>query len=833
MNNLPATLNACNTEEEVKSEFAKAFGFKLDTRKRMDLYTTRILFEFKLNKSLENLDAKSLVLAQTMYYIRQIKFGRSDLALPPFICVVDKNQALMVETLKFRKIYSSENPDFDWDRAPSTPCPNIVNAVKNSEITRSAHVYDFNSQEDFSNFVLLLQKAQTEQLTLEFSIDDKKEITEQNFDAAYELWRDLFGPYVQDGRKVSEYFLADIQEAKSQILTDSHEVVFDIGNDLMVRKPIPLEKYKYYWNTYNKCQDLKVIHSIWQRVDRLSVEDFRRFTGEFYTPVEVASKGLDYIIKTIGDKWWEKGYRFWDMAAGTGNLEYFLPEDALQYCYISTLLQEDADYCAKLYPQATTFQYDYLNDDVNLLHNSGIDLFKSGVKPKLPLQLFHDLNNPELKWIIFINPPFATANVKGAGESVSKDAVSMTAVRELMNNEDLGETSRELFAQFLWRISRDFQNKTAHLGMFSTLKYINANNDQKMRDSFFRYRFERGFCFPATTFQGNKGKFPIGFLVWNLSEDISLQDQSITLDVFNLNFEKEGFKDFPSVNRTEALSKWVPRPRTSRILPPLTSAISVGDSHKDVRDKVANGFLFSLMANGNDFQHQNLTSLLSGPYVSAGAFSVTAENFEKAMVMHAVRKVPKATWLNDRDQWMAPTVEPLDYDFVTDCVIWSIFSSSNVTASISDIEYKGSTYDLRNALFPFPLSEVRNWPCSLNLIRDSMLAAQSDSFLVEWLATRRVSTESQVILEKARGVYKLFFGISSSLPWPQFKIKKWDVGWYQIRRAILESDHGDVHAHLFSEIADLNQRLADRLYPQIREYGFMQSIEYKFGEEVT
>ncbi|MFQ7078163.1 MAG: hypothetical protein ACLRSW_09645 [Christensenellaceae bacterium] len=51
----------------------------------------------------------------------------------------------------------------------------------------------------------------------------------------------------------------------------------------------------------------------------------------------------------------------------------------------------------------------------------------------------------------------------------------------------------------------------------------------------------------------------------------------------------------------------------------------------DVRDRVAEGFLCSLMCCGNDFQHQNQTALFSGPQASAGSYSVTAENFEKSM----------------------------------------------------------------------------------------------------------------------------------------------------------------------------------------------------------
>jgi hypothetical protein len=659
-------------------------------------------------------------------------------------------------------------------------------------------------------------------------MNDKKEINELNFDSAYNLWKEMFGSYVENGRKVSEYFLTDIQKGKSQILFETHEVAFDIGNNKLIRKPIPLDKYEHFWETYEKCSDDKIINSIWQRVDRLSVEDFRRFTGEFYTPIQFASKGLDYITKVVGEKWWESGYRLWDMASGTGNLEYFIPEEALPYCYISTLLQDDADYCKKLFPTATVFQYDYLNDDVNLLLHSGLNLFEAGLKPKLPDKLHKDLADPDIKWIIFINPPFATSNVGARVSSIKKDSVSMTNVRKLMTNEGMGETSRELFSQFLWRINKEFADKQAHLGMFSKIKYINANNDQNMRDNFFQYRFESGFCFPAKTFQGNSGNFPVGFLVWNLADNSHLSHQNIEIDVFNENVQKIGTKKIPSIDRTDGLSKWIVRPSSTSIFPPFTNAISIASSHIDVRDRVSDGFLFSMMAKGNEFANQNATALLSGPYVSAGAFSVTKENFEKAMVVHTVRRLPKASWLNDRDQWMQPIVDQFDKDFVSDCVVWSLFSNSNATASLSGIVYKGSNYEIYNELFPFSFTEVKSWPCSLSILRDSLLGNQRNRFVAKWLEDKSLSFEAEELLEAGEKVFQFFFENSSSLPWPQFKIKRWDVGWYQIRGALLDAGIGNTQ---LGEVSNAHVKLGARLLPRIRQYGFMQSVENLFEEE--
>lgn len=81
------------------------------------------------------------------------------------------------------------------------------------------------------------------------------------------------------------------------------------------------------------------------------------------------------------------------------------------------------DKCQKIFPSATCFQYNYLEDDIATLAGN-LDF---GSPRKMPAKLVEDLKNPKLKWIVFINPPFATANSAGAETGKeSKGGVSMT-----------------------------------------------------------------------------------------------------------------------------------------------------------------------------------------------------------------------------------------------------------------------------------------------------------------------------------------------------------------------------------------------------------------------
>lgn len=822
MRRLSECLAGCQKEEEVKAEFCKFFGMKICALRAIDHYTPNVLFEFKFDRRFDSPANIAPVLAQTLYYARLIKFKLTKYALPHSICVVDRNEAFFVETRDFAPFYTSRTFKYDWDRAASTPCPVLVADVEAFIEKHPVYVYDLTNEKSEAEFGETCRAKLVAQATFD-DLLDKKEITEENFLDVYEYWKSLFGKYVENGRKASEYFLADIERGK--VKSDvAGEVSFNVENGTWVRKSVQAKTYEHFWQKYDHV-DPQVIPQIRQKYDRLTEDYRRRFTGEFYTPVEFASKGLDYLERELGQRWWESGeYRFWDMAAGTGNLEFELPAAALPYCYISTLEDTEAKYCQKIFPLATCFRYNYLEDDIAALEG-GLDFGGDGAR-KMPAKLAADLANPRLKWIVFINPPFATANSTG-GETgkESKGGVSMTPLRAWMTREGYGEASRELFTQFLFRISKEFAGKDARLCLFSKLKYLNSNNDQKIRDGFFQYAYRRGFIFPSKCFYGAKGSFPVGFSVWNLAKKRHLSKQRIRFDVFTEDLSKIGSKVVPVISRTEMLNKWCPRPRWDgvSVMPMFSSALVQQKKNKDQRDHVAAGFLFSMSSNGDDFQHQNSVFILSTPYANAGAFSVTSENFEKAMVLHAAKKIPTSTWVNDRDAFYAPKGE-LDSEFIDDCVVWSAFAPSNYAVSLRDVTHKGRVYQIANNLFPFFRSDVRKWKCPVKDVQESLDAATDERFLATWLKGRDLSPEAQAVLDAAKCVYRRFYADVASSNWADYKVQTWDLGFYQI----VQSAKGtSVAKEELAELRAAHDALREKLLPQITDYGFINhDVEY-------
>jgi len=810
------SLRKAKTEEEVKNAYAKYFDIPYDTSDQLDLYTPGVLFEFKYEKNLKNLRARSQVIAQTLYYIRRFKFGADiEKQIPPIICLADIDEAIITKTILWKQFYDDVSEQYDWDLAPSIPDGKLVDDIAASDLIRSLHVYDTSALSEFAIFAEELGNCLANQLSLE--LRDKKIITENNFEKVFEYWNKIFGDSVRNGFKSSRYFVSDIQQGNSYIFPDESKVVFRIGQtgDLKEKK-ILAKDYTHFWGLYDKVTNMELIRAILAKIDRLTDETMRRFHGEFFTPLHFAKKALDYIEKAIGKRWWETGeYRLWDMAAGTGNLEYHLPQEALKYCYLSTLYVEDKEHLDRLFSDATVFQYDYLNDDIDNIFAQKTEM-QFDFPWKLPKKIRDDLANPTIKWIILINPPFATAQKADGG---SKEGVADTRLRKQMHSAGLGEVSRELFSQFLYRIKYEFMNRKSHLVLFAPPKYITATNDQKMRDKIFQFTFEHGFVFSSANFEGTKknNAFPVGCLVWDLFKNCPLSDQVIDLDVFNERVEKVGIKQMRSAHRSEFLSKWINRPPATIKFPPFGSAITIKHENRDRRDRISKDFLASLMCKGNDFQNQQFVSFMSGPYVSAGALSVTPENFEQAMLVYAARRIPQVTWLNDCDQFFQPTKEP-STEFITDCAVWNLFSDKNVTSALRNVEYEGNTYQVNNHFFPFRVVEVKIWEIKDKNI-ELLLAKEDDRFAARWLEKRTLSAEAQAVMDAGRKFYQLYFASLNQLRTPQFKIETYDAGLWQIKQALADVSLGSKELKALKNVHD---QLKVKLLPLIKEYGFIE-----------
>ena len=226
-----------------------------------------------------------------------------------------------------------------------------------------------------------------------------------------------------------------------------------------------------------------------------------------------------------------------------------------------------------------------------------------------------------------------------------------------------------------------------------------------------------------------------------------------------------------------------------------------------------------------DYQHSNYTALLSGPYSSAGGYSVTPYNFEKAMIIHCVRKNIVRTWSNDKDLYYLPNSDNLSEEFVIDCIVWSAFADSNNTVSLKDVKYKNKIYQIKNNLYPYLLKEVKTWECTIPDIGLQIASANEDRFLATYLENKTLSKEAKSILNEGKKLYKYFYKKINEIRWLDFKIQNWDVGLWQIKQSLKQANFG---VEEIENLKTVHKKLSEKLLPQLYSYGFLQEDVIEF-----
>ena len=170
----------------------------------------------------------------------------------------------------------------------------------------------------------------------------------------------------------------------------------------------------------------------------------------------------------------------------------------------------------------------------------------------------------------------------------------------------------------------------------------------------FTATLEKLFVVPADTFDNVKGKFPIGFQIYDTKKHEVFQ--SVLADVFDANQNFIGTKEFSTFNNAIFLNKWLA-------------------TFKDKKAPIAR-----LNYKCNDFQHQNRNCIIhfnQTVSLGDGDFSVSKSNLIIPSIYLAIRHAIEATWLNDRDQFLYPNDGwQTDSEFQNDCLAYTLFSNN-------------------------------------------------------------------------------------------------------------------------------------------------------------
>lgn len=789
---LLADLARARTEEDVKDAYIKALGLKKYFKGLVDIQTDQVWFEAKGSAT-----APLIMFAQLLVYIRNARLRGEP--VPAFLAVIDPEKAAILSTQTALPVL--DDTSITWPASGSEADKALAKQIA-PHIGNHFTTYPLATLAD--EFCEAIKSAISDGTII------KTPITPDNLKQVFDKWVELVGSElgVSNQADYATLFFADIMHDGDQSAYAS------VGADLVKLDGAPafhlrgstdglyrvtnLRAYRDFWAIYLRPPEEKHRRWLLERRDSLLPIDEQKFKGAFYTPLHIVDKAYDQLLATLGPNWQDR-YIVWDMCCGVGNLE--VKHSNYRNVFMSTLDQVDIDIMEanRICVGAEKFQYDYLNDDVTDFGE--IDYSLTNKLPKALQQAIADAKagkDGAKPILVLINPPYGeAANSQG---NPGKTGIARTQISYGMDH--LGYAARELFVQFLHRIQAEIPNAT--LAMFSTLKYLNAPNFEDFRARW-TAKYLDGFIVHSRAFDGLKGNFPIGFLIWDLSRaEPTTTIQTIALDRAG---NAVGSKRHFNVPNDRMLSGWLPRLKASGQIIPLKNAVTPQNGHAKVTSW-HEGAIGHLLANSNDLQNAGkLTAIFSSVYSAGNGYYVTPENLWKAAIVFAVRRLIKPTWINDRDQFLQPSL-PLTDEFKSDCLVWMLFNGSNLTAGADNLRWDGRDWALANHFIPYTEAQV-----------GARGRFESD-FMVRHMTGMPLSAEAQAVLEEGRKLWTRFH--ATNFPRrvrDEFKLNRPDAGWYQVRRAL--QAYGDVELTDFDPFDTAYAALSAKLRPMVYELGFL------------
>ncbi|WP_233896899.1 hypothetical protein [Tenacibaculum piscium] len=732
-----------------------------------------------------------------------------DKTMPPaFLGAFDFKKIAFIPYINIQDIFYLN--DFNWNVTPSNHDSKEFKLIKNRiEKTLKQQTYTFNYLKDEKELNTFIKNN-----VAKATNKSKIKIDKNNFIPIYLRWLETVKPIIDvnwdDLKKANifdnDFYLADLfvddkgtQDIDDDItIRDNLFVVFKNQGYTIAKEDIKQmfdatinirhkETYQQFWKIYKRPPLKEYQDYIIERRDLLVPQDIRERKGAYFTPRKWVELSQKYITNYLGENW-QDDYYIWDCAAGTGNLLAGLNNK--YNIYASTLDQSDVnvihdriEHGANLLKKHV-FQFDFLNDDFSKLPQSLQDIINDENKRK--------------KLIIYINPPYAEAasktTVSKTGTNKTDVAVTTMVYQKYKNKIGIG--GRELFVQFLTRIYAEIPN--AVIAEFSKLKILQAPNFKEFR-FFFRASLENLFIVHANSFDNVKGKFPIGFFIWNtnIKEDF----KEIESDIYNSKGDFVGNKKFINTSIFKSINDWL-----------ITT-----------RNRVNEKNIGFLSAKGNDFQNVNFVFIINDknqlPH-PRGTW-ITDKNIIEVSIYLSVRHCIEATWINDRDQFSYPNNHwEKDVEFQNDCLAFTLFHGQNKILSNEKI----------NNWIPFTEQEVdAKEKFTSNFMTDFIkgkIKIESEDTLFgsqeNQQIKREFSEEATAVFDAGRKLWKYYHSkenvnVNASF----YDIREYFQG--RSEKGRMNSKSSDaIYSELISELRECLKILAKKIEPKVYEYEFLK-----------
>ena len=751
------------------------------------------------------------ILAQVIYYLKRFELEGDH--LPDAVVVADQDEIISISA---DILYPYLEGEYDWSIAPSSAgakSTKLVEDLKKDNIAKKVYIHDLSNPDNFnaSDFLEDLDsKARlSETVKITATVDNLVKVFTNFSTDVFTSAPGLFDKVITGDRKRVEVFLRSLQDddevyihpKKKKLIVDDKEI-FGVN----------VQAYEQFWQQHKQGRDnytRKELALIDSCADLIIDEKQRRMKGDFYTPPLWVDKAHEVIESCIGEDWKDE-YVVWDMAAGMRNLtrDYRFGDDNL---YTSTLFQEDIDLSKAYNKEGYHFQYDFLNDDMNL-HDMSLEEIKKLSDEeleetfKLPVSLIKAMI--EKKPIVFFaNPPYGQPGTN-LGKEHKKD-ITNNAISHMMHG--LGHSKMELFTQFMYRmiLVRDLfdygEDDDFHLFLFSNNYLTSIGFKNFVEKVTTQLHFNQGFLIQGGEFNTAKDSWNIIFSHW--SSHGNKNQQKFPFDVLQSTkkgaVEKISIWEAKKIDENNTLSGWfkeIPQGKKSIDKPGTKNGIDAPTSKTD-RSRMSKDALGVLMQAGDALNDARMyVSIFTMGASRGNGRDINKDNFSRACVDFSVKRSvyidvdnKKELWIRDKDIFTTPSTDLLTPEFIADCVVFSLFDTQSNQTSLRDYQYKGKSYTVVNEFFPYSVDSMEELAEEHHNadVQDDVVG-HSNRFVYQWLEDHKddISEEAQSLLDEAWSL------IEDSFPYreqffqenPRYQVNTWDAGWLQVRRMIFGRD---------------------------------------------
>ena len=275
-----------------------------------------------------------------------------------------------------------------------------------------------------------------------------------------------------------------------------------------------------------------------------------------------------------------------------------------------------------------------------------------------------------------------------------------------------------------------------------------------------------------------------------------------------------------NIDGEKTANEWVKYtlPKKMVSFPNMSNALNI----KENDHKIADGFIGYMYNKSNNVdKNTQEVALFSTMFSDAHGISVLPDNFTKCTSVFSARKLIDCTWVNSKDEYLAPNTEHEKYkEFENDSIVYSLFNTASNQSSLRGVEYKGKKWDIKNEFFFMgrdELMQLANENFADECYEDCRKSNERYVYtLLQWI---ELSAEASAVLEKARELVVNSFKYRSLFneEHPEYQIMNWDASYYQLKALWKEYFAND-----YKEFTELYKKLADKMRPMVYELGFLK-----------